>query len=134
MAVRKKKKATRKKVTRKQSVQGGVRKRATKRPGQKVNPKSLKNLTPPVSGEVRNPKGNNQYTGLRAIRERALKIIDDNFDALSEKAVKLALAGEVQTLKFLLTAGYDIRAMQLLDDDGTALDFASLAKKARDAK
>lgn len=109
-------------------------KRRGKRAGVKVNPKSLKNLKPNAPGEVRNPKGNNQYTGLRAIRERALQVIDKNFDKLSEKAVKLALAGEPQMLKFLLQAGYEVRALQVLDDDGHAVNFAELAKRARDGE
>jgi hypothetical protein len=110
-----------------------VKRRRTKRPGQKVSPKSLKNLIPPKPGEVRNPKGNNQYTGLRAIRERALKLINENFEDLAATAIRMAKAGEPQMLKFILGAGFDIRAMQVLDDEGVALDFAELAKKARDA-
>ena len=108
--------------------------RRTKRPGQKVSEKSKRNLKPTAPGEVRNPKGNNQYTGLRAIREKALKVIDKNFDELSERAVQLAKAGDAQLLKFLLQAGYEVRALQVLDDDGKALDFAELAKRARDNK
>jgi hypothetical protein len=108
--------------------------RRSRHPGKKVTEQQLKNLKPIKKGEVRNPKGINQYTGLRAIRERALKVIDKNFDDLSEKAVKMAKAGEPQMLKFLLQAGYEVRALQVLDDDGIAIDFAELAKKARDAR
>ena len=129
MAVRKKK-AVRKKRVRKPV----VKKRGTKRPGQRVTPKQMANLKPVVPGQVLNPKGNNQYTGLRAIREKALKVIDKNFEALSERAIQMALAGEPQMLKFLLQAGYDIKALQVLDNDGHAVDFAELARKARDAQ
>jgi hypothetical protein len=111
-----------------------VRKRGTKRPGQRVTAKQRANLKPTAPGEVRNPKGNNQYTGLRAIREKALKVIDDNFDSLSKKAVQMAEHGDTTMMKFLLQAGYEVRALQVLDDDGKALDFAALAKRARDLK
>ena len=121
-----KKKSTRKKK------RGPVRKKIPSRP--RPSAKSLANLTPFKKGEVGNPKGNNQYTGLRAIREKALKVIDKNFDELSERAVQLAKAGDAQLLKFLLQAGYEVRALQVLDDDGKALDFAELAKRARDNK
>jgi hypothetical protein len=63
-----------------------------------------------------------------------LATLSDNFEELAAKALELALAGDTQMLKFLLSGAYDIKSLQILDDDGAAQSFAELAKAARNTQ
>lgn len=93
------------------------------------HPNSRKALKPVKKGEVRNPEGRNQWTTIRGL---AIKMLSENFEALASKAMEMALAGDVTLLKFLLSSGFDVKAFQVLDQDGQAQSFAELARMARD--
>jgi hypothetical protein len=95
------------------------------------HPNSRKNLKPVQLGEVRNPTGKNQWSTLRA---KAKALLLENFDDLAEVALHLAKRGDVSMLKFLLGGAFDIKALQILDDEGVAQSFADLAKKALEDK
>lgn len=94
----------------------------------RVNPRSLANLKPIKPGQVLNPTGKNQWSTLRA---KAKGVLLENFDDLAKVALHLAIEEQdVAMLKFLLSSAFDVKSLQVLDDEGNAASFAELAKRA----
>lgn len=52
---------------------------------------NINTLRPPKKGEVRNPKGNNQYTGRNEAYKIAVKLLGSEFAEADEKHLKSAI-------------------------------------------
>lgn len=52
---------------------------------------NISTLRPPKHGEVRNPKGNNQYTGRNEAYKIAVKLLGSDFTEADEKHLKSAI-------------------------------------------
>ena len=71
-----------------------------------MNPNAKANLRPPIKpGEVRNPKGINGFSN--SFREMLAKAAtEDDFVVITQKAIELARAGNVDAIKFILEKTY----------------------------
>jgi hypothetical protein len=77
-----------------------------------------------------NKSGRNQWS---ALRERARKRLATDLDGLLDVLLDRARRGDVTALRLALGSILDIKAHQFVDDDGTPMSFADLARKARGA-
>lgn len=80
-------------------------------------------------GETRNRKGTNGWTRMRQVAQTK---VGKASPQIIDKAIQLALAGDVQAMKLVLGPAFNVLQQELAGKDGQPLDFAKLAAKARE--